>query len=157
LNAADHTTAFGNYIDNTGIATGTSYQAGDASTAAGFSASTAGDFGTPNPSASDFRASDSGGPGFSALDFDAPDVFSPLDIGGRYYCQWLDCNASFGRRDDWYRHFQSKHFNVRWFCNEPGCEKAVSSFKGYCRQDKVKKHINDKHAGSMLTGVFYFC
>ena len=91
-----------------------------------------------------------------ALAFDN-DTLLPLDIGGRYYCQWPDCTVSCRRQADWHRHFQLKHFNIRWFCDEPGCEKGVLFFEGYCRQDKVKKHIRTQHIGSVSTGVSYFC
>jgi len=107
----------------------------------------------PNPGLFVAAAGSSVGP---TLTFDV-NTLLPLDIGGRYYCQWPDCTISCRRQADWHRHFQLKHFNVRWFCDELGCKKGVSFFVGYCRQDKVKKHIKTKHIGSVSTGVSYFC
>jgi hypothetical protein len=73
----------------------------------------------------------------------------PLYAGGRYLCQWPACSVSCRRQPDWYRHFQSKHFNIRWFCDEPGCDKGRHPFMGYSRQDKVTEHIKAKHMGSV--------
>jgi len=107
----------------------------------------------PNPGLFVAAAGSGIGP---ALAFDV-NTLLPLDIGGRYYCQWPNCTISCRRQADWQRHFQLKHFNVRWFCDEPGCEKGASFFVGYCRQDKVKKHIRTKHVGSVSSGVFHYC
>jgi hypothetical protein len=134
------------------VATGvSSYSNADTSPAVGAVAT----YQTDAPDPGLFAGATGSGAGL-ALAFNV-DHLVPLHIGGRYLCQWPGCVVSCGRQGDWHRHFQLKHCNVRWFCNEPGCEKNVLSFKGYCRQDKVKKHIRTKHIGSVSTGVSCFC
>ncbi|KAE8449084.1 hypothetical protein EG329_008467 [Mollisiaceae sp. DMI_Dod_QoI] len=57
--------------------------------------------------------------------------------------QCPNCQLTFARTADLQRHISGVHLRIRHHCHKTGC--SDNHGKGYCRQEKLKKHVLDTH------------
>jgi hypothetical protein len=77
-----------------------------------------------------------------STDFNSPKQSTTYSIPKTQFCP--NCHLAFARAADLERHIHTVHLCIRHHCKVPGC--GDNAGKGYCRREKLRKHLRTVHA-----------
>jgi Zinc finger, C2H2 type len=77
-----------------------------------------------------------------STDYNSPKQFTTYPVPKTQSCP--NCHLAFARVADLERHIHTIHLRIRHHCKVPGC--GDNAGKGYCRREKLRKHLRTVHA-----------